>query len=179
MSQTFSRARDGSDSGFTMCELLVSSLVAAVVLGAGWSWLWTANAAAVRDDARAQARTAAAFALRAAAADLRQAFTVTAPPACPPGCGLRLLLVRPGREPEVVDIVWDSARRVLWRKTSSSYLADHVRRFEATCFGPSGEEIGPPGAAPTDDVRLVRLEVDVQLGADVVAAALDVAVGAP
>ena len=42
---------------------------------------------------------------------------------------------------EDVLIVWDPARAVLWRKSSGSYLADHVSAFRLTYFDSGGREL--------------------------------------
>jgi len=125
-------------------ELLVAVAVSAIALGAAWPWLWNAAETARAIDARAQAATSAAFAARSIVADLELASGLLAPPAgVAPERGLYVQQRRHGEPAESVLIVWDPTRQVLWRKTSSSYLADHVESFATTYFDRLGRPLGP------------------------------------
>jgi len=125
-------------------ELLVAVAVSAIALGAAWPWLWNTAEAAHTIDARAQAATSAAFAARSIAGDLELATGLLAPPAgMVPARSLYIRQRRPGEPAESIVIVWDPTRQVLWRKTSSSYLADHVESFAITYFDRLGRPLGP------------------------------------
>ena len=67
------RCRSG---GFTLVELLVATVVAAVVVSAAYGWLWNVGALARTHDDRAQAETIAAAAVRAVTADVRASVAV-------------------------------------------------------------------------------------------------------
>lgn len=134
------RARSGC--GVTMMELLVAVSVSTIVLGAAWPWLWVAGGTARRVDGRTQAETAAAFAARSLVADVELATALLRPPGgrSPAEC-ICLLHRHPGEAPETMLVVWDPARRVLWRKASGSYLADHVESFSLEYFGADGRAL--------------------------------------
>ena len=146
-------------------ELLVAVSVSAIVLGAAWPWLWAAGGTARRVDGRTQAATAAAFAARSLVTDVELATALLQPPAgrSPADC-ICLLHRHPGEAPETVLVVWDPARRVLWRKASGSYLADHVESFSLEYFGADGRTLGQ---ADFDDPQwpslVARLRVTIRV----------------
>jgi type II secretory pathway component PulJ len=151
-------------------ELLVAVAVSAIALGAAWPWLWNAAEAARAIDARAQAATSAAFAARSIMADLELASGLLAPPAgVAPERSLRIQQRRPGEPAESILVAWDPTRQVLWRKTSSSYLADHVESFSVSYFDRLGEPLGPVqmtlGDWP-DSVARVRIALVVATRAE-------------
>lgn len=47
-------------------------------------------------------------------------------------------------------IVWEPTRQVLWRKTSSSYLADHVESVSITYYDRLGDVLTPAEMALVD-----------------------------
>ena len=102
------------------------------------------------------------------------------PTACSPERGLLLHHHHPGMAPETIPVVWDPARQVLWRRTSSTYLADHVSRFVVSFFSSSGDVVvaGAPGARLRDVAR-VRVEVTVTTAERAETAKADVAVRLP
>ena len=124
-------------------ELMVALSLSAVALAAAWPWLWNAADVARAADARAQAATSAAFATRSIAADLKCATALLAPPAgaSPERC-LQLTHTHPGQTRETILIAWNTARRVLWRKTTATYLADNVESFTITYFDHQGAPWG-------------------------------------
>ena len=146
-------------------ELLVAVAVSAIAFGAAWPWLWNTAEAARAIESRAQAATSAAFAARGIMADLELATGLLAPPAgTVPAHSLHMRQRRPGEPAESVLIVWDPARQVLWRKTSSSYLADHVESFATTYFDRLGRPLGPAEmtfADWPDSVARVRIALVV------------------
>lgn len=152
-------------AGLTLVELLVAMSVTAVVLGAAWPCLWNGSKAAGLVDARAQAETAAASALRRLAADMRVSTAVQGPPeGLDPQRALTLRQYPPGAPQENVLVAWDESRRVLWRKASGSYLADGVERFALTYWTAAGEAVIPSGPAQWAAVRRVRVELVVRVG---------------
>lgn len=152
-------------AGLTLIELLVAMSLTAVVLGAAWPCLWNASAAAGRVDARSQAETAAASALRRLAADLRVSTAVQAPPeGLDTQRALSLRQCAVGVPREDVLVVWDEGRRVLWRKASGSYLADGVERFALTYWNANGEATVPIDPEQWSAVRRVRVELVVCFG---------------
>ena len=146
-------------------ELLVALSLSAVTLSAAWPWLWNAADVARATDARAQAATSSAFAARSIAADLECATALLAPPAdaSPERC-LHLTHGHPGQARETILVSWDAARRVLWRKTTATYLADNVESFTITYFDDQGGALGPVDLAqPTwpDTVTRVRVRIGI------------------
>jgi hypothetical protein len=149
-------------------EVLLAACISSVILAAAWPWLWNAAAASRRAVDREQARTVAAFALRCVSADLGQATALLPLPA---GVSpARALLVRHDHQKggtETVLIRWEPATRVLWRKTSSTYLADRVSAFGVAYFDARGVQVDPAGSTWPAAVALVRLTLSVTVGAEV------------
>jgi type II secretory pathway component PulJ len=146
--------------GVSLVELLVATVVAGVVLAGSWAWLWSVAAPAHSLDASAQATSAAAFAMRAVTRDLEESTALLTPTACAADRGLLLEHRHPASAPEQVAIVWDASRRVLWRKTSSTYLADHVTRFAVTYLSPDGDGVRA-GSAGSELAGVARVRVDL------------------
>ncbi len=119
-----------SGGGFTLVELLVGASIAAVILAAAYAWLWNVAALADGADDRAQAGTLAAAVSRAVAADVHAGVCVVEPPAGrDPSRSLSIVHDHAAVAAEVVLIVWDPARGVVWRNASGTYIADHVSGF--------------------------------------------------
>ncbi len=173
--------RRPTQAGVSLVELLVASVIAAVTLCSAWAWLWNAGVASSATVDRTRAATAAAFAARCICGDLEASFALQDPPsAYGPGRALELTHLHPGAVPEDVLIVWDPSRRVLWRKTSGTYLADHVTRFAITYYSGGGGVLTPADlAAPAWPTRVARvaLEVVVTAGRESAQAACDVTLG--
>ena len=157
-----------SCAGLTLVELLVATCVAAVALTGAWAWLWTTGDAAARVAARAQAASAAAYALRCISEDLSLATSLTAvPTGVSPDRALAFEHLHDAAAPEAVLIVWDPARRVLWRKTPSTYLSDHVERFAIACFDADGRRLAAAELATGDGLRSVaRVWVEIEVTVD-------------
>lgn len=146
-------------------ELLVAVTVSTVVLAAAWTWLWTAGGTARRVDGRTQAATAAAFAARSLVTDAELAIALLQPPAgrSPADC-VCLLHRHPGEAPETVLVVWDPARRVLWRKAPGTYLADHVEFFSLEYFDAEGRTLGRTGLDdPGWPSSVARLRITIRV----------------
>lgn len=166
--------------GFTLIELLVAAAVAGIVLAAAYGWLWNVAAVAARTDDAAQAATIASAVSRAIAADVRAAVSVAGPPAGrDPSRSLALAHDHVELAPEANVIVWDPARRVVWRNASGTYLADHVVRFAVSYGLTDGSRIagGAMSASDWAAVRFVRVELTVAIGVAAVARTIETAVG--
>jgi hypothetical protein len=157
-----------SRAGVTLVELLVAACVSAVALTGAWAWVWNAGAVANGSAGRAQAATAAAFAVRAVADEIGLATSLLYPPAgMSPDRALRLEHRHDGVPVEVVLVAWDPARRVLWRKAPGTYLADHVESFAVAYFRADGTRMGPADCAAAGWPRAVAriaITVDVTVG---------------
>ena len=171
--------RKRSRAVVTLVELLVATCVTAVALAGAWAWLWSAGAAAGGVADRAQAATAAAFSVRSVADDLGLATSLSCPPTgMSPARALCMEHRHDGVAAETVLVAWDPARRVLWRKASGTYLADHVERFAVDYFCADGRLLGSadltaPGWPQT--VARVTVTVDVTVGARAIRASRTVA----
>jgi prepilin-type N-terminal cleavage/methylation domain-containing protein len=158
-------AADGH--GFTLIELCVATAVLAVVLAAAYGWLWGVGALARSTDDRAQALTLAGVVTRCVTADVAAAVAVAPPPAGrDPERSICLVRDAAGVAPEGLTIVWDPARRVVWRNASGTYVADHVSSFRvgyrlADGRGVDGVTIV---AGDWEHVRAVVVTVVVQVG---------------
>ena len=152
-----------ADAGVSLVELLVATVIAAVTLCSAWAWLWNVGIASSATADRSRAKTAAAFAARFISDDLDVAAALQVPPsAYGPDRALELIHLHPGAAPESVLIVWDPSRRVLWRKASGTYLADHVARFAVTYYDGNGAVLTPVDLqAPAWPGRVVRVAVAV------------------
>ena len=157
-----------SRAGVTLVELLVAACVSAVALTGAWVWLWSAGGASRGAAGRAQAATAAAFAVRTVADELGLATALSYPPAgMSPNRALCLEHRHDGVAGETVLVAWDPSRRVLWRKAPGMYLADHVERFAVDYFRADGWRLGPADFAAAGWPRTVArlaVTVDVTVG---------------
>jgi prepilin-type N-terminal cleavage/methylation domain-containing protein len=163
-------------AGFTLVEVLVASVAAGVILAAAWGWLWTVAAPARSLQQDAQATSAAAFALRSITRELQQSTGLLAPTACAADRGLLVEHHGLTTALETVPIVWDQGRGVLWRKTSSTYLADGVSRFVVTYYDALGSPLA--AAAPGERLHVARVHIEIALDAgdgDTVRAHVDMA----
>lgn len=154
-------------SGFSLVELLVAMVVAGTVLSAAYGWLWSVGASARLHDDRAQAGTIAAAAARSIAADVHAALAVAAPgPAYPQARALVLVHDHAQTAQEIVTIVWDPARRVVWRNASGTYVADHVSGFEIAYDLADGSHLTAAAMTPAlwSQVRAVRVTVSTSIG---------------
>lgn len=167
-------------AGFTLVELLVAAAITGVVVAAAFGWLWNVAALARRADDRAQSATIAAACSRAVALDVRAAVAVVQPPAGrDPAVSLLLAHDHVGVAPEDVLIVWDSARRVVWRNASGTYLADHITRFAVAYLLADGRRVGGADMAPSDwsAVRCALVELGAGVGSAAAERALVLEVG--
>ena len=162
----FERMR--SRAGITLVELLVAACVSAVALTGAWGWLWSAGGAARSSAGRAQAATAAAFAVRTVADELGLATALCCPPAgMSPDRALCMEHRHAGVAAETVLVAWDPARRVLWRKAPGMYLADHVERFAVEYFNADGRRLGAADFAAVGwprDVARIAVTIAVTVG---------------
>ena len=154
-----------SRAGVTLVELLVATCVTAVALAGAWAWLWNTGDAASGTAGRAQAATAAAFAVRSVADELGLATTLVRPPAgMSPDRAVCVEHRHDGVAVEMVLLAWDPARRVLWRKAPGSYLADHVARFAVDYFRTDGRRLGSADFAAAGWPQTVaRIDVVVEV----------------
>jgi type II secretory pathway component PulJ len=157
-----------SQAGVTLVELLVAACVTAMALSGAWAWLWSAGGAAKASAGRAQAATAAAFAVRSLADELGLATALIRPPVgMSPDRALCIEHRHDGVAAETVLVAWDPARRVLWRKTSGTYLADHVERFAVAYFRADGQPLRPADFAAAgwpQTVARIAFTIDVTVG---------------
>jgi hypothetical protein len=170
-----------AQAGVSLVELLVATVVAAITLCGAWAWMWNAGDASSSTVSRARAATAAAFAARCISDDLDQSTALQVPPsAYGPRRALNLVHVHRSAVPESVLIVWDPSRHVLWRKTSGTYLADHVTRFAVTYYDEGGGVLSPSDLempAWPGRVARVAVEIVVAAGSESAQAACDVTLG--
>lgn len=154
--------------GLTLVELLVAVSVSVVALAAAWPCVWNGARTAFAVDARAQAGTTAASALRRVAADLRATTVLLpVPSGRDPRTAIHIRHHPPDGPAENVLIAWDPLRGVLWRKASASYVADRVEAFDLTYYGADGAVIAPDAlrdAAPAATVMRVRVRLVVTAG---------------
>jgi hypothetical protein len=159
--------RAGADRGLTLVEVLVAACVTSVILAAAWPWLWNAAGVSRRATDREQARSAAAYAARILAADVGEATALLPPPAgVPSSRALQLRHVHLTAGAETVLVRWDPAKCVLWRKTSSTYLADRVTAFAVSYVGREGDALEPGDAFWPAAVARIAVSLTVTVGAE-------------
>jgi prepilin-type N-terminal cleavage/methylation domain-containing protein len=164
------RHRVPAQPGFSLIELLVVLVVACGLLSAAWGWFWTVNGRVERNAEGADASTSLAFARRLVLRELRGAASLAAP-VSGPGCGSRSLALVPGAETPIglVQYVWDPAREVLWRASSSNHVAEGVTDFLVTYYDAAGRPVEPAkgdalDAAELSGVRTVGVRVALSSG---------------
>jgi prepilin-type N-terminal cleavage/methylation domain-containing protein len=156
------------ESGFSLIELLVAAATFAVVLAGAYGWVWSLGSLAGTQDDRAQASTIAAALTRTVSEDVSTAVGMVPPAAGrDPVCALSLVHDPVDGSPENVAVVWDAARRVVWRNASGTYVADHVRAFRAGFVLEDGRTVdgAAMSAADWQGVRAVRITLAVEVGA--------------
>ena len=162
--------RSKSGAGFTLVEVLVAAVVTGVVLAASYGWLWSVAALARRTDDRVQATTLANAAVRAVEGDVHASIGVGPPPGGRDAArSLALVHRHVGIAPESLLVVWDAARRVVWRNASGTYIADHIGSFSLSYRLRDRRVI--PGSDMTTSDWTVVMAVRVELAAIVGAAA--------
>ena len=127
-----------------------------------------------------QAATLAAAASRAVAADVHACLRVEEPPAGrDPSRSLALVHDHAGVAAEVVLIVWDPVRGVVWRNASGTYLADHITRFSVAYVLAGGGLIEGAAMSPSDwaAVRSVRVDLAATVGSATVRRCIEASVG--
>jgi prepilin-type N-terminal cleavage/methylation domain-containing protein len=167
-------------AGFTLIELLVATVVLGVVLAAASTWVWNLGALTGTTDDRVQACTIAAALARAVSDDVDSAVGMARPAAGrDPARSLAALHDPVDGAPEVVPIVWDAARRVVWRNASGTYVADHVRAFSISYVLGDGHSVAGAAMSVADwpDVRAVNIGLAVEVGSATVSRDLRVVLG--
>jgi prepilin-type N-terminal cleavage/methylation domain-containing protein len=144
--------------GFSLIELLVATAVTAVILTGAWAWCWSLSGWCATSSERLDAASSLAFARRLTSAELGECQALIADPSVRCSAGSIAFVVPSDDGPEVVTYSYDAARRVLWRKASSSHLAEGVEGFSITYFDAQGRALtpAPDGALPDSDLPLVR-----------------------
>jgi hypothetical protein len=162
-------------------ELLIASVVAAVVLSGAYGWMWGLGALARTTDDRAQACTVAGVVTRTVLEDVGGAVAVLAPSAGrDPAASLALLHDGAATAPESVTVVWDAGRGVVWRNAPGTYVADHVRSLRVGFLLADGREVDGAAMTAADwaDVTGVHADVVVAVGAAIVERRVFCALGA-
>lgn len=155
--------------GFSLIELLVALCVGAGLLAATWSWAWTVAAAGHTTFVRSDALSTLAYARRCIVRDVRACEGVVSSPA--PGSGRTLLaLGTSASSTGAIRYSWDAGRGVLWRSSTSTYVAEGVTTFSIRYFDAHGAELAPAvggclDSAAAGAVRLLAVEFSVTAGA--------------
>jgi prepilin-type N-terminal cleavage/methylation domain-containing protein len=144
--------------GFSLIELLVATAITAVILTAGWAWCWSLSGWCATSSERLDAASSLSFARRLTSAELGECRELLADQAVRCSASSIAFVVPSDDGPEAVTYSYDAARRVLWRKASSSHIAEGVEDFSITYFDAQGRTLGPApgGALPSADLALVR-----------------------
>lgn len=176
------RRRPGAEStGLTLIELLVATAITGIVLAGAWGWFWSVAQASRREQARSLAQTAAASAARGIAGELTVATGVLATPAGrDPGTSLYLRRSDPSDGDLATLVVWDQARRVVWRNASGTYLADNVSGFTLDYLDAAGKSVIVGAASTAQTLRMVarvRVTLEVTVSGTIAQAVVDQPLG--
>jgi prepilin-type N-terminal cleavage/methylation domain-containing protein len=144
--------------GFSLIELLVATAVTAVILTGGWAWCWSLSGWCASSSERFDAASSLAFVRRLTSAELGECQALLADQTVRCSATGIAFVVPSDDGPEAVSYSYDAARRVLWRKASSSHIAEGVDSFSITYFDAQGRALtpAPGGALPSADLALVR-----------------------
>jgi prepilin-type N-terminal cleavage/methylation domain-containing protein len=176
-----SRRRAVGDGGLTLVEVMIAVALAGIVFASAWPWCWNVTAATTASEHRGQAMSSLAYALRVLGADVRRSRHLAGAPAA--GCTATSLSLDLGDAAsggvEQVTYRYDPQRGVIWRKAPGTYLVEQVTACRFSYFDAVGNEVpvaagATLGAADSDRVVRIRLEVSVRLGSTVVTRACDV-----
>lgn len=137
--------RHGSrhDTGLTLVEVLVAAALACGLAAAAYGWLWGVSRACTREARAAEAQTRLAAVHRRLALDLAQTLSVVHPADGLDSRRFALRVVDAEGVVHDVEYCWDPLRRVLWRSTSSSYVADGMRDFSVAYLDAAGVPVAP------------------------------------
>ncbi len=140
--------------GLTLVEVMVAAALACMLAAAAYGWLWGVGHACARETRASEAQSRLAAAHRRLALDLAQALGLTLPLAGLSDRRFALDLIDAQGVPREVEYCWDPSRRVLWRVSSSSYVADGIRAFRVTYLDESGAEVDPSTLGVATDGRV-------------------------
>ena len=121
----------------------MAAALACGLAAAAYGWLWSAGGACAGETRAAEAQSRLAAVHRRLALDMAQALGLTRPLDGLGDVRFALRLVGADGVLREVEYCWDPARRVLWRSSSSSYVADGVSGFAVTYLDDRGAPVDP------------------------------------
>lgn len=129
--------------GLTLVEVMLAAALACMLTACAYGWLWGVVHACAREARASDGQTRLAATHRRLALDLAQALTLRAPAEGLSERRFALETIDAQGVRREVEYCWDPARRVLWRGSSSSYVADGIQSFRVTYLDAQGREITP------------------------------------
>ncbi|MBN2203846.1 MAG: hypothetical protein JW767_02380 [Thermoleophilia bacterium] len=142
------------EGGLTLVEVLVAAVLACGLAAAAYTWLWGACDVCTGETRAADAQTRLAAVHRRLALDMAQALSLTRPVDGLSEGRFALRLIDAAGVLREVEYCWDPARQVLWRSSSSSYVADGVRGFTVAYLDDRGTPIDPATLGVGSDGRV-------------------------
>jgi len=142
------------EGGLTLVEVLVAAVLACGLAVAAYTWLWGTCGACAGETRAAEAQSRLAAVHRRLALDMAQALGLTRPLDGLSERRFALRLIDAAGVLREVEYCWDPARQVLWRSSSSSYVADGVRGFTVTYLDDRGAAVEPAMLGVGSDGRV-------------------------
>ncbi len=142
------------EGGLTLVEVLVAAALACGLAVAAYAWLWGACGACTGETRAAEAQSRLAAVHRRLALDMAQALSLARPLDGLSERRFALRLIDAAGVLREVEYCWDPARQVLWRSSSSSYVADGVRGFTVTYLDDRGTPVDPAALGAGTDGRV-------------------------
>ncbi len=153
-------------AGFSLVELLLATVIAGVVLAGGWAWCWSVCGSCARGAERLDAGSSLAFARRLSVNELRcsEGLVATSGAGCTATAISFMAPAASSTAPELITYVWDTGRRVLWRKAPGSHVAENVDSFSISYFDDQGRPVAPASGGALSAGELLRVRM-VELSA--------------
>ncbi len=132
----------------------MAAALACGLAAAAYAWLWGACGACAGETRAAEAQSRLAAVHRRLALDMAQSLGLTRPLDGLSERRFALRLIDADGALRDVEYCWDPVRSVLWRSSSSSYVADGIRGFTVSYLDDRGAPVDPATLGVGSDGRV-------------------------